>query len=210
MEDGSRSVSSVVSIVLLVAVVVVLGATISIFTLQIGEDLSDPGPRADFQIEINYIGDGVQKNDSIAITHMGGGVVERERLEVVVGDDVVYNETENSETTGNSYQVPGLVVEVNPGDEFNDLNKPCYIDGNLVSPIETCGGPPGHYNGSDSGVVMQWAENVSAGETIVIQERNNAKAVDVIEPGETVKLIYQGDEYTELMAKETIPEDEGK
>lgn len=205
MLESSRSLSPLISTVLLVSVVVLLGATISVFALQLGEDLSDPGPKADFHIEYNYLGDGVQKNDSITITHAGGDVVEREQLEVVVGGNTVYNETADSESSGGSYKVPGLVVEVDDG-PYNDLNKPCYVDGRLVSPKWSCGGPPGDSDGSDSEVVLQWAENVSAGERIVIQERNATKSADVIEPGDSVKILYRGDGYTALLAEGTVPE----
>lgn len=39
-------------------------------------------------------------------------------------------------------------IIVNRDDEFNDLNKPCFVDGERVSPVGTCGGPPGDSNGS--------------------------------------------------------------
>lgn len=199
-----RSVSSVLSTILLVAVVVILATTVSVFGLQMGESVSDTGPNAEFHVESNYFGDGVPKNDSVAITHVTGERLQRERLEVVIGGDVVYNETEDSETTNENYRVPGLVVEVDPDDEFNDLNKPCRLNGELVSPPETCGGPPGHWNGSDDGVVLQWEENVSAGQQIVIQERNHTNAYDVIQPGDSLKVIYRGDGFSAILAEETV------
>ena len=206
MTECSRAVSSVASVVLLVAVVVVLAATLSVFVLQVGEGVSDSGPNVDVRIEYSYLGDGVAKNDSITITHAGGDVLERDQLEVVVGDDVVYNETADSETTNGEFTVPGLVVEVDPGDEFNDLNKPCRVDGERVSPNGTCGGPPGDSDGSDPGVVMQWSETVSAGERIVIQERTDTRSADVIQPGETVTVVYRGDGISTLLTEETVPE----
>jgi hypothetical protein len=110
-------------------------------------------------------------------------------------------------TTNDDFEVPGLIVEVNPGDEFNDLNKPCHLDGEPVSPSWSCGGPPGDSDGSDSGVVLQWAENVSAGERIVIQERNHSNSVDVIEPGDTVQIIYRGDGFSAVIEHGTVPEE---
>jgi len=40
----SRGVSSVVSTILLVAVVVILSATLSVFALGVADDLRNPGP----------------------------------------------------------------------------------------------------------------------------------------------------------------------
>lgn len=204
MFGNNRSVSPVISVILLVAVTVVLGTTISLFALQVVEGLSDPAPNADFEIEPRYFDDGVPKNDSVAITHVGGDRLERERLEVRVGDNVVYNETADSETTSSSNVVPGLVVEVDNADDFNDLNKPCRLNGKLVSPPRTCGGPAGDGDGSDDTVVLQWEQNVTAGERIVIQERNHPNSYDVMQPGDSVTIVYRGDDFSAILAEETI------
>lgn len=204
MGEHARGVASVISTILMVAVVVILAATISVFVLELGESVSEPAPNAQFQIEYDYFGDGVAKNDSIRITHLGGDELDRERLEIRIGGDVVYNETGDSETSNSSITLPGLRVEVDPGDEFNDLNKPCRLNGELVSPKDTCGGPPGDGDGSDPGVVLEWSENVSAGEQIVIQERNATKAYDVIQPGEPIRIIYRGEDFTAILAEETV------
>jgi flagellin-like protein len=88
----SRGVASVISVILMVAVVVVLAATVSVFALQLGEQVSDVGPTSTFHIEYDHLGDGVEKNDTVTITHVAGDVLLRENLEVVIGDDMVYNE----------------------------------------------------------------------------------------------------------------------
>ena len=205
MGGRPRGVAPVIAVVLMVAVVVVLATTISVFLLVVGDSVSETAPNAELEIEFDHLDDGVEKNDTVRIVHVAGDQLERERLEVVIGDDIVYNETADSETTNENFAVPGLVVEVDGNDDFNDLNKPCRVDGERVSPEGTCGGPPGDSDGSDSGVVLQWANTVSAGETIVIQERNAAQAVDVIEPGETVTVIYRGDGFSAVLAQQTVP-----
>lgn len=203
----SRGVISVISVIFLIAVVVVLAATVSVFALQLGEEVSDVGPTTTFHLEYDHLGDSVSKNDTVTITHVAGDVLLRKNLEVVIGDDMVYNETADSETTNDDFEVPGLIVEVNPGDEFNDLQKPCRLDGEPVSPSWSCGGPPGDGDGSDSGVVLHWAENVSAGERIVTQERNHSNSVAVIEPGDTVQIIYQADGFSAVIEQGTVPEE---
>ena len=205
--SDARAVAPIISTILMVTVAVIVAATVAVFALQLGEDVSEKGPNAVVEIETNYLNDGVDKNDSVTITHIAGDELDRERLEVTIGDELVYNETDDSETTNPSFAVPGLIVEVNDGDEFNDLNKPCFVDRQRVSPTGTCGGPPGDSDGSDRGVGLEWAEDVNAGERIVIQERNAAKAVDVIQPGDEITVVYRGEEFTAILAQETIPEE---
>lgn len=40
----------------------------------------------------------------------------------------------------------------------------------------------------------------------MIQERDAPKAVDVIEPGEEITVLYRGDGFTTILAEETVPE----
>lgn len=206
MVGDSRAVSPVVSVVLLVAIVVILAAPVSVFVLQLGESVSDTGPTVTFQIEYNYFDDGVATNDSVRITHLAGDKLQRERLEIRIGDDVVFNETADSESTNPSFTVPGLVIEVDD-DQFNDLNKPCRINGNRVSPVGDCGGPPGDSDGSDPGVVVEWEENVSAGQSLVIQERNHPNTYDVMDAGDPITIIYRGDGFSAVLAEETVASD---
>jgi hypothetical protein len=176
----------------------------SIFVLQISEQVSDPAPTAGFHFESNYFGDGVPKNDSVRITHIGGDNLERSRLEIVIGDDTVYNSTADSETTSGDNVVPGLIVEVDDSDDFNDLNKPCKLNGKYVSPKEDCDdGPPGDGDGTDPGVVLEWENNVSAGQTIVIQERNHETTYDVMDAGDPIKIIYRGEGFSAIIARAT-------
>jgi FlaG/FlaF family flagellin (archaellin) len=200
--DEQTGMTSVIGVLLLVVTTVIIGATVIVFTLQIGEDVSDPGPNAQIDIESSYFGDGVQYNDSVTITHRGGDRLSRDRLEVYVGGNLVYNETDNSESNigDNGTKVPGLILEVDD-DEFNDLNKPCRFK------PETCtaSDPPGDSDGADPSVIFEWEETVNAGQRLTIQERNAPNdSYDVMQPGDTVKVIYRGDGYTELIAETTV------
>jgi hypothetical protein len=177
---------------------------VSVFAIS--QAASEPAPNADIEFEFANFDDGVPKNDTLVITHTGGDRLDRDRLEVRVGDDVVYNVTDDSESNNATFEVPGLVVEVD-GDDFNDLNKPCRIDGQRVSPNGTCSGPPGDDDGSDPGVVVEWAENVSAGQRLVIQERSAGQAYDVLQPGETVTVVYRGEQFTAVVAEATVAPD---
>jgi FlaG/FlaF family flagellin (archaellin) len=204
--DDSAAFSSVIGIVLLVAVAVIIGATVSILALGFVES-TQVAPTASIQFEYDYFGDGVPQNDSVTVIHTGGDRLERERLEVRIGPDTVYNETADSESNSDTNNVEGLVVEVDD-DEFNDLNKP----GDL-SPSDTVGGPPGDGDGSDPGVVLEWEEEVKAGQRIVFQERNYTEAdappgsnwaYDVIQPGERIQVIWRGRDSSAIIAEDTI------
>jgi len=199
ISDDQTGVTSVIGVLLLVVTTVIIGATVVVFALQIGEDVSEPGPSAKMHIESHYFGDGVQYNDSVTIMHAGGDRLQRDRLEVYIGDDLVYNETDNSESNAGK-KVPGLILEVND-DDFNDLNKPCRFKQSDCADSD----PPGDSDGADPSVIFEWEETVNAGQRLTIQERNDPQnSYDVMEPGDTVKVIYRGDGYTELIAKETV------
>lgn len=200
--DEQTGMTSVIGVLLLVMIAVIIAATATIFTLQIGEDISDPGPKAQIDIESNYFGDGVQYNDSVTITHGGGDRLRRGGLEVYIGDDLVYNETDNSESNigEDGEKVPGLILEVD-NDDFNDLNKPCRFKPEDCTDTD----PPGDSDGADPSVVFEWAETVTAGQQLTIQERNDPdESYDVIKPGDTVKVIYRGDGYAELIAERIV------
>ena len=193
-----RGASSVIGVLLLAAVAVVVGATLSVFAIQFGGSVTETAPVADIQIESQYFGDGVPKNDAVVLTHVGGDRLEREHLEIRVGDDVVYNRTADSESNSGTNNVGGLLVEVDD-DDFNDLNKPSRL-----SPPRTHGGPPGDSDGSDPSVVLEWESEVQAGQQLVIQERNASRAYDVMSAGETMSVIWRDGETTAVIATATV------
>lgn len=198
-------VASVIGVVLLVAVTVLLGATVTVFALDLAETQSEPRANAYIEFDWRYLDDGVALNDSVVITHMSGDVLEREDIEVYIGGELVYNETENSESNvGSGSGVPGLILEIDDND-FNDLNKPCRFKPEDCSPSD----PPGDGDGADPSVVFEWEENVSAGQRLTIQERNDTEdSYDVIEPGDTIKVVYRRDGFTSVIAEETIEPEE--
>lgn len=187
----SSAFSSVIGVVLLVAVLVIVGSTVALFALELGET-TEVGPTASIEFESNYFGDGVPKNDSVTVIHRSGDTLERERLEIRIGGDTVFNETDDSERSGDaSNVVRGLVVEVDAGNEFNDLNKPGT-------------GPPGEGDGDSRNVVHQWQSEVTAGSKLVIQERNDPDSYDVIQPGERAVVVWRGDEESATIASTTV------
>lgn len=81
--SGDRAVASVVSTVLLVAVVVILAATVAVFVLDVGEEVRDPGPNvADSSGE--FVRQDGFDGGIIRITHLAGESVPVSELEIAV------------------------------------------------------------------------------------------------------------------------------
>lgn len=179
--SADRGATSTTGVILIVATTIILAGSIGLFVLNLGNDLPEAAPQASFDIESSYVGDGVPQNDSVRITHATGDKVRRERMRVLVGDDEVFNGSIIEDRGGSGAvgaRLKGLRVEVDE-DRFNDLNKP--------GP-----GPPGDADGDSRNVVNQWGERISAGDTLVIQERNDPRSYDVIQRGERVRVVWVG------------------
>lgn len=80
MVERSRAASSVVATILLAAVVVILGATVTLFTLGVADQLRDPAP---------FVGEST--GELVEQDGFDGGLV---RIEHVAGDDVAVQEME--------------------------------------------------------------------------------------------------------------------
>jgi len=183
----------------MVAVVVVVATTVTIAAVSVTDELPDgEAPVAVLDFEYERFGDGVAKNDAVTITHVSGDRLDRRRLEVRIGDDIVYNQTDDSESN-NPVAIPGLRLEVD-GDDFNDLNKPCRFKPEDCSPSD----PPGDGDGADPSVRLQWEENVTAGQQVTIQERNATRAYDVMQAGEIIRVIYRGENFSAVIQRETV------
>lgn len=193
-----RASSTSIGVILMVGVVLVAATAVTVSTFSFGQKLSGgEAPVAALDVEYERFSDGVDKNDAVILTHVSGDRLDRRQLEVTVGDDTVYNETDDSESNGGT--VSGLQLEVD-SDDFNDLNKPCRFKPGDCSPSD----PPGDGDGADPSVTLQWEENVSAGQQVVIQERNNGTTYDVMQPGETITVSYRGDGFTTVIHRETV------
>ncbi|MBO4249350.1 type IV pilin [Halomicrobium sp. IBSBa] len=81
---SDRAVSPVVANVLLVAVVVILAATVSVFALGFAEETTKPGPvvgQSSGTLEANTVGDG---NGIVRLTHVAGDRIPVPEMEVAV------------------------------------------------------------------------------------------------------------------------------
>lgn len=92
MATADRGVSSVISVILMVATVVILAATVSVFALDFGERINQPAPNVvDTTGEFVIDEPSAFNNQIVRITHRGGDSVAVEKIEIVVrasGPDV--------------------------------------------------------------------------------------------------------------------------
>jgi len=83
--SGDRGVSSVIGVVLVVAITVVLAAAVGAFVLGVGTDTQEPVPQI-ANAEATLLADdpSTGNDQQIRLTHRGGDAVEVSELEVVV------------------------------------------------------------------------------------------------------------------------------
>lgn len=82
-----RAVSSVLGVVLMVAVTIILAAVVGTFVLGIGSDLTDGGPQTSWEVTDNVNDNG---SSSVVVLHGGGDNVDRSTIEVTIGGQVAY------------------------------------------------------------------------------------------------------------------------
>jgi flagellin-like protein len=82
--DSRRGVSSVVGVILVVALVVILAGVVGTYGLGFVEDLRDPAPNV-AESEGKLVAEGDKQ--IIALTHVAGDSVEAEEMEIVVDVD---------------------------------------------------------------------------------------------------------------------------
>lgn len=83
MSRHSRAVAPVISTILMVAIVIILSATISIFVLDVGETVRDPAPVVAQSTGELIAQDGTD-GGTIRITHQGGDSVSVNEIEIVI------------------------------------------------------------------------------------------------------------------------------
>jgi flagellin-like protein len=81
MTEQDRAVTPVISTILMVAIVVVLAATVSVFILGITEDINDPAPNVAQTSGEFEAGASAQR---VRITHTAGESVPAEEIEIIV------------------------------------------------------------------------------------------------------------------------------
>lgn len=108
------AVSSVLGVVLMVAVTIVLAAVIGTFVLGIGEELTDPSPRVVFEYSMD-VDDG-PGNSSVVVLHSNGDQFDRQNVEITIDGDLAYvnGRTQGQYSAGGG----GWPVRVTAGDRL--------------------------------------------------------------------------------------------
>lgn len=81
--EPNRAVSPVISVILMVAITVILTATISVFVLGFTEDLNDTAPTVG-QTTGEFVAGGDRDDQVVRITHVAGDSVAVEEIEIIV------------------------------------------------------------------------------------------------------------------------------
>jgi len=93
--DGSRAVSPVIGVILMVAITVILAAVIGGFVLGRGDQVSNNEPQASFSFEFN------STSGDVNITHTGGENIQASNLNVSNGsNDKRWNGGSGTVSTG--------------------------------------------------------------------------------------------------------------
>lgn len=115
-----------IATVLLVALVVILAATVGGLVLGSLSETPEPPPQTQVTIESERIGNGVPKDDALVFEHVAGETFGRGQITITVGPDEVYNDSQIGDVGGSGDVVvtlEGLVVQVDAG-PFDGRNKP--------------------------------------------------------------------------------------
>lgn len=153
MTRPGRAVASAVSTILLVAVAVILTATISVVVLDLTDKANDPGPQIVFDVDKNQTDD-----KRIVATHKAGDVIPIEELNISNGEIVESSLPEETLEAGDSFQIV-------PNDDVVRLrwegHSTSYLLHEIEGPFDTDLGPLG---GSTIVAIIDEGEGLSEGD----------------------------------------------
>jgi flagellin-like protein len=100
--DGSRAVSPVIGVILMVAITVILAAIIGTFVLGLGDSV-ESAPQASFDFELS---EDTGTNGNLNITHRGGDTIDNSSIEIRTnGTDITNTTTDTSITSGPGQEI---------------------------------------------------------------------------------------------------------
>lgn len=105
-DRNERGVSPVIGVILMVAVTVILGATLGVFVMDLGQATGEPAPQASFAYSTNA------DSSAVTIRHAGGATVDHERLTILVDGNSIGSFPEDA-SAGSQ-----LTVATNPGERI--------------------------------------------------------------------------------------------
>jgi len=190
--ETNRAVSPVISVILMVAIAVILTATISIFVLGFTEDLNDTAPVVG-QTSGEFV-PGADEQE-VLITHVAGDSVPVENIEIVVratGPDVD-SETRLVNLPAEGSDLDSVNIEGDTGIVSEGFGESGPSDPNQVI-IEDY---PTDDNIWDAGETIQFEINVGGAD---FRESPNGPEADELE----VTIVYTDTESTATLFEKTF------
>lgn len=175
MRDRDRAVLPVISTILLVAIVVILTVTISVFVLGLGEDIRDPAPNVAQSSGELITQDGFD-GGIVRITHVAGDPVEVENMEIAV------DATDACDGTARIVNLPS---------EYENFGFDGFAKENLQNKDESIISQGNFFSTWDIGVLHETNDNTfSAGSSFELRIKKGdcpLKENDVV----TVRVIHE-------------------
>ena len=181
MSNRSRAVSSVVSTILLVAVVVVLAATVSVFALGVTEEIRSPPPTVSDSSAEYLTGSTTCDTDIVRLTHAAGDAVDLSETRTVVR----LPDSGGTEATITGFPTDGSTLDA---DEHDDPDNILYSGG--------CVG--GEADGG-SGGSGRWSVGTSFSFKL-----NSGGGTGDIDPGDTIEVLVVHDPSNAVVVEHSI------
>ncbi|MFC7078046.1 type IV pilin N-terminal domain-containing protein [Haloarcula halophila] len=188
--EPNRAVSPVISVILMVAIAVILTATISIFVLGFTEDLNDTAPVVG-QTSGEFEPGSGSDEQIVRITHVAGDRVNVENIEIIV------------QASGPSLDANARLVNLPADSHFSNAIDSTNVQGDDI--IDTSNGAPNQV------IVPADPNTWTAGDTI--QFRIKVGGADFREPPDRtgpeadelkITIVYTDTESSAILFEETF------
>ncbi|MFQ3294302.1 MAG: flagellin-like protein [Halobacteriales archaeon] len=118
LAPDEEAVSSVIAVVLMVALTIVLAASVGVFVLGIGQEATSAAQSPNVKYATEFTDGANDTDDKLDITVKGGDTVEAENLEVIIGGATAW-ESGSAVTANNFSDENGWSDEIKSGDTLN-------------------------------------------------------------------------------------------
>ena len=185
--EHPRGVSSVLGVVLLVAVTIVLAAVIGTFALGMTEDVSKPVPQASFETEVRQVSFASTEYKIVFLTHKYGDKIKGDNLRITVNGRQAWDVAGMDDGSGRTVRPTERVSTFTAGSQLRLV----YWDNNYGNfPV-----PEGDlYQTMSAGTHVITASDVS----------DRALHDDMVGKGDTIRVMYESPETGETVVIETL------
>lgn len=178
MSNRSRAVSSVVSTILLVAIVVVLAATMSVFALGLTEEIRSPPPTVSDSSAEYLTGSTTCDTDIVRLSHVAGDAVDLSETRTVVR----LPDSGGTEATITGFPTDGSTLDA---DEYDDPDNILYSNGCV--------------RGAAADGDGEWSVGTSFSFKL-----NSGGGTGDIDPGDTIEVLVVHDPSNAVVVEHSI------